>query len=52
LSKPKLYDASNASDAAAVTSGTATLEAGILGVPMVVVYKVSAVRLQPAEAFL
>jgi len=34
------YDALNASDAAAVTSGTATLEAGILGVPMVVVYKV------------
>jgi lipid-A-disaccharide synthase len=35
------YDALNSSDAAAVTSGTATLEAGILGVPMAVVYKVS-----------
>jgi lipid-A-disaccharide synthase len=35
------YDALNASDAAAVTSGTATLEAGILGTPMVVVYKTS-----------
>jgi lipid-A-disaccharide synthase len=35
------YDALNASDAAAVTSGTATLEAGIIGTPMVVVYKTS-----------
>ena len=35
------YDALNASDAAAVTSGTATLEAGILGTPMAVVYKTS-----------
>ena len=34
------YDALNAADAAAVTSGTATLEAGILGTPMAVVYKV------------
>jgi lipid-A-disaccharide synthase len=35
------YDALNASDAAAVTSGTATLEAAIIGTPMVVVYKTS-----------
>lgn len=35
------YDALNASDAAAVTSGTATLEAGIIGTPMVIVYKTS-----------
>lgn len=35
------YDLLNASDAAAVTSGTATLEAGIIGTPMVVVYKTS-----------
>lgn len=35
------YDALNASDAAAVTSGTATLEAGIIGTPMAVVYKTS-----------
>ena len=34
------YDLLNASAVAAVTSGTATLEAGILGVPMAVVYKV------------
>ena len=33
------YDAVAASDAAAVTSGTATLETGILGTPMVIVYK-------------
>lgn len=35
------YDALNAADAAAVTSGTATLEAGILKTPMAVVYKTS-----------
>ena len=33
------YDALNASDAAAVTSGTATLEAGIIGTPLTIVYK-------------
>jgi lipid-A-disaccharide synthase len=38
------YDALNASDAAAVTSGTATLEAGILNAPMVVVYRTSALN--------
>jgi lipid-A-disaccharide synthase len=36
------YDALNAADAAAVTSGTATLEAGIIGTPMAIVYKTSA----------
>ncbi len=35
------YDALNASDAAAVTSGTATLEAGIIGTPLVIVYRTS-----------
>ena len=35
------YDALAASDAAAVTSGTATLETGILGTPMAIVYKTS-----------
>lgn len=35
------YDALNASDAAAITSGTATLEAGIIGTPMAIVYKAS-----------
>ena len=38
------YDALASSDAAAVTSGTATLEAGILGTPMAVVYKTSALN--------
>lgn len=36
------YNALNASDAAAVTSGTATLETGIIGTPMAIVYKTSA----------
>lgn len=38
------YDVLNASDAAAVTSGTATLEAGIIGTPMAIVYKTSAIN--------
>jgi len=38
------YNALKASDAAAVTSGTATLETGIIGTPMVVVYKTSALN--------
>jgi lipid-A-disaccharide synthase len=33
------YDALNAADAAAVASGTATLETGMIGTPMVIVYK-------------
>lgn len=37
----RTYDVLAAADAGAVTSGTATLEAAILGVPMVVVYKTS-----------
>ncbi len=39
LVEGETYDALNAADVAAITSGTATLEAGILGVPMAVVYK-------------
>lgn len=35
------YDALNAADSAAVTSGTATLETGIIGTPMVIVYATS-----------
>lgn len=38
------YDVLGASDAAAVTSGTATLEAGIIGTPMAIVYKTSALN--------
>lgn len=33
------YDVLNAADAAAVASGTATLEAGMIGTPMAIVYK-------------
>lgn len=36
------HEALNASDAAAVTSGTATLETGIIGTPLAIVYKSSA----------
>lgn len=39
--RDQTYNALAASDAAVVTSGTATLEAGILGTPMVIVYKTS-----------
>jgi lipid-A-disaccharide synthase len=38
----RVYDVLRASDAAVVTSGTATLEAGLMGVPMVIVYRISA----------
>jgi len=38
------FDSLNASDAAAVTSGTATLETAIIGIPMTVVYKTSAIN--------
>lgn len=39
--KGETYDALNAADAAAVASGTATLETGIIGTPMAIVYKAS-----------
>lgn len=38
------YDALSAADVAAVTSGTATLEAGIIGTPMVIVYATSSLN--------
>ncbi len=37
----RAYDVLRASDAAMVTSGTATLETGLMGVPMVIVYRLS-----------
>lgn len=43
------YDALGASDAAAVTSGTATLETGIIGTPMAIVYKTSSVNYRLLE---
>lgn len=41
ITENETYDALNSSDAAAVTSGTATLETGIIGTPMAIVYKTS-----------
>lgn len=38
------YSALQAADAAAVTSGTATLETGIIGTPMAIVYKTSGIN--------
>jgi lipid-A-disaccharide synthase len=37
----RVYDVLKASDAALVASGTATLEAGLMGVPLVIMYRVS-----------
>lgn len=39
--RERTYDLLGAADAAAIASGTATLEAGIIGTPMVIVYKTS-----------
>ncbi len=43
------YDTLNASDAAAVASGTATLETGIIGTPMAIVYKTSSINYKLLE---
>lgn len=37
----QVYDVLRASDAAIVTSGTATLETGLMAIPMVIVYRIS-----------
>jgi lipid-A-disaccharide synthase len=42
--RDETYEALNASDAAAVTSGTATLETAIIGTPMAIVYKTSSIN--------
>jgi lipid-A-disaccharide synthase len=39
----RVYDVLRASDAAIVTSGTATLETGLMTIPMVIVYRISAI---------
>jgi lipid-A-disaccharide synthase len=39
----RVYDVLRAADAAIVTSGTATLETGLMTVPMVIVYRISAI---------
>ncbi len=41
LTEGRVYDVLKASDAAIVTSGTATLETGLMTVPMVIVYRIS-----------
>ncbi|MCO6511942.1 MAG: lipid-A-disaccharide synthase [Aridibacter famidurans] len=45
------YDAVASADAAAVTSGTATLETAVLGTPMVIVYKVSKLNYRAIRPF-
>ena len=40
----RVYDVLRASDAAIVASGTATLETGLMAVPMVIVYRISALN--------
>jgi len=47
--RSETYDALNASDAAAVASGTATLETGIIGTPMAIVYKTSSINYKLLE---
>ena len=44
LVENETFNALNSSDAAAVASGTATLETGIIGTPMAIVYKTSALN--------
>ncbi|MBI5184637.1 MAG: lipid-A-disaccharide synthase [Nitrospinae bacterium] len=41
LVEGETFDAMNAADALIIASGSATLEAGLIGTPMVIVYKVS-----------
>ncbi len=48
----EMYKALRASDAAVVASGTATLEAALIGVPMVIIYKVSALSYAVGRALI
>jgi len=47
-----LYEAIAVSDAAIVASGTATLETALLGVPMVVIYKISGLSYAVGKRFI
>jgi lipid-A-disaccharide synthase len=47
-----LYDAIAFADAAIVASGTATLETALLGVPMVVIYKISGLSYEVGRRFI
>ncbi|MBI5238154.1 MAG: lipid-A-disaccharide synthase [Deltaproteobacteria bacterium] len=47
-----LYTALRASDAAIVASGTATLETALIGTPMVIIYKVSALSYSIGKALI
>ena len=48
----ELYTALRASDAAIVASGTATLETALIGAPMVIIYKVSALSYSIGKALI
>lgn len=52
LTDGRVYDALRASDAAIVTSGTATLETGLMAVPMVIVYRMSRLSFAIARLFI
>ena len=45
----RVYDVLRAADAAIVASGTATLETGLMAVPMVIVYRISALTYLSAQ---
>jgi len=47
-----IYDAISLADAAIVASGTATLETALLGVPMVVIYKISGLSYAIGKRFI
>lgn len=52
LIKPNDYSAIRSCDTALVASGTATLELAILGIPMVVIYKLNAISYQVLKRML
>lgn len=52
LIKPNEYTTLRSCDAALVASGTATLELAILGIPMVVIYKLNAISYQVLKRML